>query len=96
MTEAEAVWLLMRAFPGVKVEACASGTQDAVMKLAIRRQNASGGAERTGSGGAEAPSACRPSALKSDHGAQADGSEAKHQVDEAQSDGTLDLFAQAV
>ena len=90
MTEAEKIWTLMDAFPGVKVESCLAGTQHQVMVLAIRRQNERRGPERRIGGGEVGSSACRLSPLQSDHGAPTDRDQARDEAPEAEDgDGTF-------
>lgn len=95
MTEAEAIFLLMDAFPNVKVEECVAGTKDAVMVLAIKRQNAQRGPERKIGGGVTDPLACRLSALPSTHGAPQNPAEAR-EAPEAQDPDAFDFHAEAV
>lgn len=96
MTEAEAIFLLMDAFPSVKVEECVAGTKDAVMVLAIKRQNAERGPERKIGGGVVKQIPCRLSELSSSHGVEASRAEAQHEAPEAQ-DGTQGFqFPEAV
>lgn len=96
MTEAEAVWTLMDAFPGVKVESCLASTKHEVMMLAIRRQNERRGPERPIGGGEVGSSACRQSELRSPHGAAPNPSEARKASEAEDGDGPFDLWSQAV
>ena len=95
MTEPEAIFLLMDAFPNVKVEECMAGTKDAVMRLAIKRQNAERGPERKIDGGVVKQIPCRLSELSSSHGVEASRPETR-KAPEAQ-DGTQGFqFPEAV